>query len=359
MEIEENPIKLEVCSIKELHKAMLKCKKGVLWKDSVAHFYSRGLIRCYKLKQKLLSNTYEISKYINFVIFEPKRRDIVSTRFVDRVFQRSLRHNYLREEVEKDFIPDNYACQIGKGNHKAIRAFVNHLHQQWQETGLDGFILKCDIHNYFGSTSHQVAKDKTSYIRDPWAKKELYRIIDSFTQGEDPNIGMGLGSEITQSVQLAVLHPMDILITKDLGIKHFIRYMDDFYLFSNSKTLLNNCYRLIIKYIEGNGLTLNPDKTQIQRLDQPIHFLGFSYRLKSNGKVSMKVLPEKVKKNKRRLRKIILKLRLSREECDNTLMAILAHMKKSNNRSQITKMINYYKSLWEVRDNERISINSR
>ena len=231
-------------------KALDKCKKGVVWKDSVANYYSHSLMRNYKLKHRLLNGTYKISKYIEFTIYEPKKREIVSTRFTDRVFQRSLSYNYLTHEIQKDFIADNYACQVGKGNHKAIKGFVRHLHLFALENGLNGYMLKCDIHDYFGSTPHKVAKSSTDYVRDGWSKKELHRIIDSFSQGNDPLKGMGLGSEITQSVQLAILHPMDKTITTTYGVKHYIRYMDDFYLFHENKDLLRKCLHYIINYME-------------------------------------------------------------------------------------------------------------
>lgn len=350
-EIQDLKVKNKVCSIKELQKATLKCKKGVVWKDSVANYYSHSLMRNYKLKHRLLNGTYKISKYIEFTIYEPKKREIVSTRFTDRVFQRSLSYNYLTHEIQKDFIADNYACQVGKGNHKAIKGFVRHLHLFALENGLNGYMLKCDIHDYFGSTPHKVAKSSTDYVRDSWSKKELHRIIDSFSQGNDPLKGMGLGSEITQSVQLAILHPMDKTITTTYGVKHYIRYMDDFYLFHENKDLLRKCLRYIINYMEERNLELNTKKTKIAKISQPAHFLGFSYKVHSNGKVTMRVLPEKVKRNKRKLRKLVIQLKLSREECDKTFNCILAHMKKSNNRSQVCNMIKYYENLWKERNN--------
>lgn len=53
--------------------------------------------------------TYELSKYTMFKVYEPKERDIVSTRIKDRVFQRSLCDNYLTEEITRSFIYDNCA----------------------------------------------------------------------------------------------------------------------------------------------------------------------------------------------------------------------------------------------------------
>lgn len=329
---------------------MMKCKKGVAWKDSVATFTNHGLVRCYLLKRRLLEGKYEISKYIEFQVHEPKTRNIVSTRFVDRVFQRSLCDNYLTYEIQKDFIYDNFACQVGKGNDKARLALLHHLHNFFVEHGTNGYVLKCDIHDYFGSTSHKLAKDSVDYVRDEWAKNELFRIIDSFVQGENPEVGMGLGSQVTQSVQLAVLDPMDKAIKYKAKIEHYIRYMDDFDLIHESKEYLKKCQKSIDNLLKSKGLTLNEKKTKIQKVTQPLHFLGFSYQLQENGKVTMRVLREKIAKNRRKLKKMILIKKLSKEECDEALKAILAHIKKTNNRSQVTKMIHYYKELWEERN---------
>lgn len=337
MSIQDN-----VCSIKELHKAMLKCKKGVSWKDSVANFINHGLVRCHRLKHSLYDGSYRISKYIQFQVHEPKTRDVVSTRFVDRVFQRSLCDNYLSRELQKSFIYDNYACQIGKGNDKARKGMIKHMHDFYLEHGTNGYILKCDIHDYFGSTSHELAKRSTSYVEDEWSKKHLYDIIDSFTQGSDPNVGMGLGSQVTQSVQLAVLDDLDKLIVHKAKIKHYWRYMDDFYLLHESKDYLKKCYASIVNNLREKGLELNLRKSKLQKLSQPIHFLGFSFWLKPNGKISMKVLPKNISKNRRKLKKMVLVKNVPKVECDNILRCILAHMRKSNNRSQINKMLKYY-----------------
>ena len=336
-----------VCSIKELHKAMRKCKKGVAWKDSVANFIHHGLIRCYKLKHSLINETYEISKYIEFQVHEPKTRNIVSTRFVDRVFQRSLCDNYLTYELQKDFIADNYACQVGKGNDKARLSMIRHIHEHFLEYGMSGYILKCDIHDYFGSTSHKLAKESTSYVSDEWSRNHLYRIIDSFTQGENPSVGMGLGSQVTQSVQLAVLDELDKLITRKANIKHYWRYMDDFYLIHNDKEYLKKCYKAIVRHLKAKGLELNEKKSKLQKISQPIHFLGFSFKLKPNGKIAMRVLSDNISKNHKKLKKLVIIKGVNKSECDKVLQAILAHMKKSNNRSQVNKMIKYYKDLWK------------
>ena len=62
-------------------------------------------------------------------------------------------------------------------------------------------------------------------------------LFDSFDNGINPNIGMGLGSQCTQIIQLAVLDDFDHFIKEVLRIKHYVRYNDDFILFMKIKNI--------------------------------------------------------------------------------------------------------------------------
>ena len=60
----------------------------------------------------------------------------------------------------------------------------------FRKYGVNGYVLQCDIKNYFGSTQHSVAKDTTVNI-DEWVKMHTHKIIESFGTDENPNTGMG------------------------------------------------------------------------------------------------------------------------------------------------------------------------
>lgn len=64
----------DICSFYNLYKAMLLCKRGVIWKDSVAGYVVNGLVRIHSLKKSLDKGTYKISPYANFKVYEPKRK---------------------------------------------------------------------------------------------------------------------------------------------------------------------------------------------------------------------------------------------------------------------------------------------
>lgn len=345
-------IKETVCSFESLYAAMLKCKKGIMWKDSAAGFVKNGLVNCCNLKDELMSGSYKIGKYTVFRITEPKERVIVSTRIKDRVFQRSLCDNYLYENITKSFIYDNAACQKGKGTDFARNRLKCHLQRYFRKHGLKGYVLKCDISDYFGSTPHIVACQAVEKrIKSQWVIYETERIINSFTQGTDPSKGMGLGSEVTQLVQLAVLDDLDHYIKETLHIKHYVRYVDDFILIHESKEYLIYCREEIKKYLAARGLKLSKKKTHIFPIKQPIHFLGFSFRLTNTSKVVMRLLPEKVTHERKKLRKLVKRCKdgiMTREHADECFQSWVAHASKGDCYKLIQSMTEYYYNLWEV-----------
>lgn len=232
----ESSVRDTVCGFRNLYNAMHKCSRNVKWKDSVYGYLDNGLVNIHKLRKSLYNGTYKISKYTQFKVYEPKERDIVSTRFNDRVFQRSLCDNYLYHQVSKHFIYDNVACQEDKGTTLGLNRLTCQMQRFWRKHDMDGWVYKFDLKDYFGSTPHSVAFEAmSSRIDDNWVESEVLRLVKSFNQGADPNKGMGLGSEPTQLTQLAVLDDLDHYIKEQLHIKHYIRYMDDFILIHHDK----------------------------------------------------------------------------------------------------------------------------
>lgn len=182
----------------------------------------------------------------------------------------------------------------------------------------------------------------------------MWRIISSFNQGDDPDVGMGLGSQVTQLIQLAVLDDLDHFIKEHLKIKHYIRYMDDFILIHEDKEYLKLCKMKIAEKIEQLGLMLSKKKTQIFPVAQRISFLGFSFRLTDTGKVVMKMLPNKVSHERRKLKRLVARAKsglMSREEVDNCFISWKAHASKGDTYKLVRNMEKFYQELWEVNDN--------
>lgn len=343
-------IKETVCSYDNLSAAMWRCAKNVKWKDSVAGYLMHGAANTYGLKKDILNGEYKISKYSRFKVYEPKERDIVSTKFRDRQFQRSLTDNYLYDAITKSFIYDNHACQIGRGTDSARNRLAIHLGKHNREHGNAGYILKCDLHNYFGSTSHVLAKAAVAKrVHDIWARKCVYDIIDSY----DGDRGIGLGSQITQLIELAMLDDLDHIIKEQLHVKHYIRYMDDFMIIHKDKEVLWQCLETINEWLSTYELELNAKKTQIIPASKTVRFLGFNYRIANNGRVLRTLPKDKITHERRKLRKQVALAKqgqMTKAQVNECYQSWRAHAAKGNNHKLVLKIDKYYKDLWRETD---------
>ena len=344
-------VKNIVCDFNNLYRAMTKCRKGVMWKDSVARYSNNGLANILKLCNSLEDGSYEIDDYYEFTIYEPKEREIASNKFKDRVFQRSFCDNYLYPTLTKSFIYDNAACQIKKGTDMARDRLAHHMQEFFKKYGLCGFVLSMDIKKYFDSTPHTTAKKATrKNVKDGWAFEQVEKIIDSHSLEDNPGVGLGLGSQPNQLIQLTVPNDIDHYIKEKLQIKPYIRYMDDMILIHHDKEYLKECLEEIRIKFEKIGLKLNTKKTQIIPLRQGINFLGFKFKLTKTGKI-IKILSKKnVKKRKRKIRKhkkLVDEGKMTREKADSCYESWKAHAEKGNSYSLIQRMDIYYKKVME------------
>ena len=88
----------DIIGYEALYNSMMKCKKGVMWKDSTAFFVHNWMREIRKLERQLHDGTYQERSPKFFKVMEPKEREIMSIAFRDRVYQRSLNDvGYIRD----------------------------------------------------------------------------------------------------------------------------------------------------------------------------------------------------------------------------------------------------------------------
>lgn len=287
-----------------LFESMLKCKKGVIWKGSTASFYLNGIEKCLKLEKELKDGTYKSGKPVTFTITHPKKREIVSIRFRDRVYQRSLNDNYIYPEVAKQLIPENAACQKGKGTDYARKMLLEYMREMQKEYG-SYYVLQCDIKGYYPNMRHDVAAD---IFRKMLPSEEIYRMSEKVLREQYAgDTGYNPGSQMIQIVGIAALDDEDHFIRDELGIGHYVRYMDDFLLLHHDKAYLEECLSKITEKMAVKGFQLNEKKTRIYEASKGITFLGFIFKPRHSGKIVVTRTPERVKAERRKLKRLVRK----------------------------------------------------
>jgi hypothetical protein len=285
-----------ICSFESLHKAYRKAKAGKGFNGSCAKFQTMSLDGVHILKEQLENQTYRMNPYNEFKIYEPKERVIKSCSFKDKVVQHCLCDEILHPRLANEFIRTNYAGQIGKGTLYGMDCLKEQMAEFYEKHGLDGWILKCDITKFFYQIDHEILKDIVDYyFPDEYTTWLNHLFIDS-TDG----LGLPLGNQVAQVYALLMLNGLDHMITGELGMVYYGRYMDDFYLIHHDKEYLKWCLECIREMVASLGLSLN-GKTQIVPFKCGIGFLGFHHYMTADGKYIRKIKGD----NKRKIRKKI------------------------------------------------------
>lgn len=287
-----------ITDYENLYRAYRKAKAGKKYNSSTARFSSMALEGIHLLKEQLENQTYQMSPYNEFMIYEPKERVIKSCKFKDKVVQHCFCDNVLHPGLEKVFITDNYAGQIGKGTLFGMERLKMHMLEYYRKHGIEGWILKCDIRKFFYSIDHEILKDIVDYyFPDKYSVWLNHLFIDS-TSG----LGLPLGNQVAQVYALLMLHSVDTFVTGELGIEHYGRYMDDLFLIHHDKRYLEECRDKIEELVNSLQLELN-EKTQIAPFRKGIRFLGFHHYVTDDGKYIRKLAGENKRKIKRRLKR--------------------------------------------------------
>ena len=287
-----------ICSFENLYMAYKKAKAGKKFNGSTARFEMMSLEGVHLLKEQLENQTYKMAPYNDFKIYEPKERVIQSCSFKDKVVQHCLCDNVLHPVLSKRFIECNYAGQIGKGTMFGMNKLREHMESHYYYHGIDGWILKCDITKFLYQIEHEILKDIVDYhFPDEYLKWLNHLFIDS-TEGK----GLPLGNQVAQVYALLLLDCMDHMITEELGIRYYGRYMDDFYLIHSDKEYLKNCLNAIEEMVSSLGLSLN-GKTQIVPFKKGLRFLGFHHYMTKDGKYIRKISGENKRRIKKKLRR--------------------------------------------------------
>lgn len=338
----------KVIGFEALYESMHRCKKNVLWKDSVAHFYLHGIEECLRLEKQLKDGTYKPRSPKKFTITHPKKREIVSIAFRDRVYQRSLNDNVLYPEISKSFIYDNAACQKGKGTDFAIKRLEQFMKQAYKECGTDAYVLQCDIKGYYPNMSHAVAEETfRKSLSD-----EHYQMTEKILREQyDGDVGYNPGSQMIQIAGISVLNPLDHLIKEVFHVKWYLRYMDDFVLIHADKDFLAVCMKKISVFLQTIHFQLHQNKTKIFPLKSGIKMLGFSHRLTDTGKVIRIIEPKNIKSERKKLRRMARLVRsdkMEKQKVDDCYATWKAHANKGNSTKLLKRMDKYYTDLWRA-----------
>lgn len=280
-----------VFSYEHLYKAYKQSRKNVRWKASTQRYIDLAPLKLYKTFRKLKQLRYKSKGFFEFTIRERgKLRHIRSVLIDERVVQRCLCDYCLVPLLSRSFIYDNGASIKRKGYHFTRKRVIRFLKRHYAKYGTEGYVLIFDFSKFFDNISHALCKNIVRrYIADERIIKLVDHFIDMFG-----DIGLGLGSQISQILALASANRLDHIIKEELGIRDYARYMDDGVLISNDKNTLIKCRNAIIHTCKLYGIVINKKKTQIVKLSHGFTWIKTKFNILPRGKILKRLVRKNV-----------------------------------------------------------------
>lgn len=288
-----------VFSYEHLYHSYKMCRRNVGWKASVQKYITNAPINVYQTWQRLQAGKYRTSGFFEFDLMERgKKRHIRSVTIGERIVQRCLCDYALVPVLGRTYIYDNGASMANKGYSFAVDRLCQHLRQHYRRHGTEGYVLLFDFSKFFDRVSHRVVK---AVLHKEFSDERIIKLTEHFIDAFG-DVGLGLGSQISQVLALASANCLDHYIQEQCRIGSYGRYMDDGYLIHPSKEYLQKCLEGIRRICEELEITLNEKKTQIVKLSRGFTFLKVRFFLLPGGRIVRKIYHCSVTRMRRKLK---------------------------------------------------------
>jgi retron-type reverse transcriptase len=310
----------EVIAFENLLQASKQAQKGKRFRDNVLEFNYNLESELFSLQRDLQTMTYRTGAYKTFEIVEPKRRLISAAPYRDRVVHHAL-CNIIVPIFDRTFIHNSYANRVGKGNHRALKQFVEFSRN-------NRYVLQCDICKYFPSIDRLTLKAQIRRkIKCPDTLWLIDLIVDSSNPQEpigDRQRGLPIGNLTSQFFANVYLSGFDRFVKEQLQVKNYLRYVDDFALFHSDRAFLADARCQVEAYLESIYLTIHPIKSQLFETKYGTNFVGFRVL-----RDRLRVRSENLRRGRRRLRVMKKACQLGaieRNKLDLSIQSWFAHL---------------------------------
>lgn len=322
----------QIIEFENLLLSTRKAQRGKRFRDNVLDFNYHLETELIKLQKELTNKTYRPGNYRTFRLTNPKSRLISAAPYRDRVVHHAL-CNVIVPIFEKTFIYHSYANRVGFGTHRALKKFTHFARNS-------RYVLQCDIKKYFPSIDHIILKQlirRKIKCRDTlWLidaiidnSNEQEAVIEYFS-GDDlltpvtRRRGLPIGNLTSQFFANIYLNGFDHFVKEQLKMRKYVRYVDDFALFSNDWQFLADARLAIEEYLAKLRLQIHPIKSQLFETKIGASFLGF------------RIFPDRIRvrnNNLHRARRRLRKLQkdyiygiISREKVNQSIQSWFAHL---------------------------------
>jgi hypothetical protein len=280
----------EITSFHTLMIADTHVSKGKRENTERLRFYDNREGNLEEISTLLRAGKVPKVEYHSFYVYVPKVRKVIFIDYWSKVVQRAI-YDVLNPKICRTFIEHTYACVKGRGQLAAMEQLYTWM-RETRTSGTEWYYYKFDVAKFFYRIDHEILMDICrKKIDDPRTVDLLGYYINNdavpFGMPLDANqltiteeqmlydLGIPIGGGLSHMLGNMYLDPLDQFCKRVLGIKRYIRYMDDIIILDNDKERLKEYGRRMTQFLEEQ-LHLNfNNKTALRPVRVGCEFVGF------------------------------------------------------------------------------------
>lgn len=280
----------EITSFHTLMIADTHVSKGKRENTERLRFYDNREGNLEEISTLLRAGKVPKVEYHSFYVYVPKVRKVIFIDYWSKVVQRAI-YDVLNPKICRTFIEHTYACVKGRGQLAAMEQLYTWM-RETRTSGTEWYYYKFDVAKFFYRIDHEILMDICrKKIDDPRTVDLLGYYINNdavpFGMPLDANqltiteeqmlydLGIPIGGGLSHMLGNMYLDPLDQFCKRVLGIKRYIRYMDDIIILDNDKKRLKEYGRRMTQFLEEQ-LHLNfNNKTALRPVRVGCEFVGF------------------------------------------------------------------------------------
>lgn len=288
-----------------IHEAYKACRRNKRNTINALQFEANLVDNLCTLETSLNDQTYRPSRSVCFLTTSPKLREVFAADFRDRVVHHIVTP-LLEQLYEPRFIHDSYSNRKGKGIHAAtkrarhfmrgsryylqldVKSFFYSIDKQILFEKLRGDILSdygrvknttVQMHELLRLVYVIIFQDVTRNVIIKGDKKAFANIPAHKTLFKVPKTkGLPIGNLTSQFFANVYMNDFDNFVKRTLKVKRYLRYVDDFVLFADTREELLDYYGEITSYLKEHLKLSLRERYILRGNKEGLDFLGYIIR---------------------------------------------------------------------------------
>ena len=194
----------------------------------------------------------------------------------DRAWQ-CLAKYALEPAHEATFHARSYGFRPGRSAHDAQKLLFHHLCSN--ANGINKRVIELDIEKCFDRISHSAIMDRL--IAPTSLKLGIFRCLKAGVNDEFPEQGTQQGGVVSPLLANVALNGIE-------AIHPSVRYADDMVYFLKPQDDADAILDMVGQFLAERGMNVSQEKTKITASTDGFNFLGWNFRVQSNGKFRSK-----------------------------------------------------------------------